>query len=231
MSRDRVALASRQNNPPSPFGTRRFAYTQPPRLIAQVLLGVFALGVAQAQETLTRTERPEVKPGDQWKYELRDKRTGAKVRDTVVAVTAVSATQIESIENGVAKVATRDLVVLKNSRLEYDVGYRWLSFPLEVGKAWDFKTQWKRLDGTGAGSTQMDVVVKGVEKVTTKAGEFNATRLEAKGYMNAGSGSYYNGRVVATYWYAPAAREIVKFEWQDKLDSTVTELIEVQLAP
>ena len=131
MSSDRVALVSQHNNPPSPVGMRHFAHKQLPRLIAQVLIGVFALGVAQAQDTLTRTERPEVKPGDQWKYELRDKRTGAKVRDTVVAVTAVSATQIDSIENGVAKVATRDLVVLKNSRLEYDVGYRWLSFPLE----------------------------------------------------------------------------------------------------
>ena len=222
MRSDRVALVSQQNTPPLAHGTRRCFYTDPSRFIAQVLLGLFALGVAQAQDTSPRTERPEVKPGDQWKHEIRDKRTGATLRDTVVAVTAVSATQIDSIENGVAKVATRDLVVLKNSRLEYDVGYRWLNFPLEAGKAWEFKTQWKRLDGTGAGSTQMDVVVKGVEKVTTKAGEFNAIRLEAKGYMNAGSGSYYNGRVVATYWYAPAAREIVKLEWQDKLDSTVT---------
>ena len=71
----------------------------------------------------------------------------------------------------------------------------------------------------------MDVVVNGFEKVTTKDGEFDAIRLEANGYMNAGSGSYYNGKVVATYWYALAAREIVKFEWQDKVNSAVTELM------
>ena len=119
MASDRSALTIQRGSPRPHRRTRRFGPAPLPRLTAPSLLAALAFGAARDQAPLTRAQLPAVKPDDQWKFELRDKRTCDNVRDTASAVTAVSATQIDSIENGAAKVATRDLVVLKNSDLDH----------------------------------------------------------------------------------------------------------------
>lgn len=190
----------------------------------------FGAVTAHAQGANVRAELPAVKVGDHWKIEVRDKLTNAVERTDDYVVTALTAAQIDLSVGGTDKaVWTSELTALDNPRLTYDPGYRWLNFPLEVGKAWDFKTQWKRKDGAGAGRSQMDVTVKAYEKVNVRAGEFDAYRIEGKGFMNIDGG--WSSRINVKYWYAPVARTMVRFEWEDKNNRTVYELVEVQLAP
>ena len=190
----------------------------------------FGAVTAHAQGANARAELPAVKVGDHWKIEVRDKLTNALERTEDYVVAASTAAQIDLSVGGTDKaVWTSELTPLDNPRLSWDPGYRWLNFPLEVGKEWDFKTQWKRKDGAGAGRSQMDVAVKAYEKVNVRAGEFDAYRIEGKGFMNI-DGSW-SSRVNVKYWYAPAARAMVRFEWEDKYNRTVNELVEVQLAP
>lgn len=206
------------------------------RLRRPLLLGAagavaFCSGSIRAQSVGLQAELPQLKVGDRWKLETRDKYTGAVEGASDLAVVAVSPTRINLTVNASGEaVWTPELTVLDKPSLTYDIGYRWLSFPLEVGKSWDFKTKWKRKDTGSNGVTQMDVVVKGVEKVSVKAGEFDAFRLEAKGYMNVYTNSSLSSSVTVNYWYAPAARHFVKMEWEDRVTKNVTELIEVQLA-
>lgn len=197
--------------------------------LSAVVTASFGAGTAQAQGTNSRAELPTVKVGDHWKTEVRDKLTNVVERTDDYVVTASTATQIDLSVGGTDRaVWTSELTPLDNPRLTSDPGYRWLNFPLEVGKSWDFKTQWKRKDGSGAGRSQMDVAVKAYEKVSVRAGEFDAYRVEGKGFMNVEGN--WSSSVNVKYWYAPAARGMVRFEWEDKRNRTVSELVEVQLA-
>jgi hypothetical protein len=195
-----------------------------------VAMAIVALHWVAAGSALAQADTPQVKVGDRWNVEVRDRSSGALLRSSERRVSAVDATHIELVDNGVPAVWTRDLTIKEDWRLSYDNGYRWLAFPLEVGKKWDFKTEWKRKDVQATGRTSMSVEVMGLEKVKVKAGEFDAIRVEAKGYLNADMAPRYTGRMSATYWYAPAARAIVKLEWTDKLDQTVSEVTDFALS-
>jgi len=78
------------------------------------------------------------------------------------------------------------------------------------------------------------VVVIGHEKVTVPAGEFDAFKLVAKGGLSGVSpiNSQYAGETTTTYWYAPAARTIVKsVSHNPYLGMSTVELVEFQLRP
>ncbi len=81
--------------------------------------------------------------------------------------------------------------------------------------------------------TECNVSVVGYEKVRVAAGEFDAFRLESKANF---SGIAPEGQVsgvgTMTYWYAPAARAIVKSEYRDQFVGLVTtELFDFKLQP
>jgi len=90
------------------------------------------------------------------------------------------------------------------------------------------------LKDTGVkGQQKYSVAVLAYEKVRVHAGEFDAFKLEAKGSF---SGMAYQGPVAGsssrTYWYAPAARAIVKQEINDVYRGQYgTELISYKLQP
>ena len=217
-----------------PCGRVFASFRSSPRRWLVPATALFCAGAAFAQVVGARAELPQVKVGDHWKFETRDKLTGAVQGTPDYVVTASSDTQIDLRvgRNGKA-VWTPELTALDSTRLSWEPGYRWLNFPLEVGKVWDFKTQWQRKDGSGSGRSQMDMVVKGYEKVSVRAGEFDAYRIEGTGFMNVEGTAIgnWNTRIVVKYWYAPAVRATVRFEWEEKSNRTVTELIEAQLAP
>ncbi len=184
---------------------------------------------AQAQSSASSTDKPELKVGDRWKTERRDPRTKVVQSTGELTVTTVAPTKIDASGSGGDVVMTPDLTVLSNPRLNYDTGYQFLSFPIQVGKKWEFKTAWQNKVSGSKGSTQMDVEVKSQERIKVAAGEFDAYRLEANGYMNLAGGN--NRRVNVIYWYAPQAKAIVRMEWNDRFDDYVSELIEFTPAP
>lgn len=160
----------------------------------------------------TTVPRPELKVGDRWKIERRDQFTKILESTTEEVVTAASPTRIEMTFNGVPGVVTPDLTQLDTPLVSNDTGYEFLRFPLELGKKWDFKTNWKNKATSSTGSTALDVQVLTQEQVTVQAGKFDAIKLRAIGYMYLGGG---RRNPTITYWYSPLAKRIVRLEWTD----------------
>jgi len=187
-------------------------------------------GTAQAKNK--DTERPDVKVGDRWVFVTRST-SGAKLEYAWV-VTSVSPTGIEGTENGKPLALTHDLNIIKSPQ-EENSDDRLLSFPLEVGKQWNYVDDYVVNDmtlGTLEGRGKRSVAVLGYEKVRVPAGEFDAFRLEAKGTWVSPQAPIAPGADYVTYWYAPAVRSIVKKERQSTgMPIYTTELVEFQLQP
>lgn len=98
----------------------------------------------------------------------------------------------------------------------------WRSWPLEIGKKWTFKADWKRADGM-TGTTKQDVEVLAYEEVTVPAGKFMAYKIEHRGFYNNSRG--YNGRQNDTFWYSPEARADVRHDRDDGYNLYTRELL------
>jgi len=180
-------------------------------------------GVASA----ARAERPDVKVGDEWKFAC------GWHNERLWVVTSVDQTGIKATENGKPLLLTPDLNVLESPRRK-DTDNQWLSFPLEVGKQWTADNNWQMCEFSGPEKVQVKVV--DYEKVTVPAGQFDAFRLEI-------TTSWTNetvrdsGANSGTYWYAPAARAIVKFNYKSSgcnsvcCASDACELVQSRLQP
>jgi hypothetical protein len=109
-----------------------------------------------------------------------------------------------------------------------------LSFPLEVGKRWRYATDWLFKPKGSKGRSIVDVAVVGYETITVPAGQFDAFKLSSKASLQGTSpiNSQYAGEVTRTYWYAPAARAIVRsVSHNPYLGPTSVDLVELQLQP
>lgn len=188
------------------------------------------LGAAQAQAGAPRAEAPSVKVGDRWKVVQTDRRTGLKENEFDRTVTAVTASLIEGTENGGKFVWTTDLNTLESSLVTLSGDPKQLSFPLEIGKKWDYKFTFANKLNAGKGRQQVEAQVVAYEKVKVPAGEFDAFKIEYKGFWNNDT-NRSSGRVKTTSWYAPAARSPVKVENDDGFNNWTRELVEIQLQP
>ena len=199
-------------------------------LLALLTLALVA-GPICAQSTPPKAELPLLKVGDRWKIEQRDRRTGAKGDEWVRSIATVSSQQIEGTENDSKMILTPELNIIESATTSA-VGepLKLLSFPLEVGKRWSVKTTGFNKVNQSRVRVQLSAEVVGYERIKMIAGEFDAFKLEAKGYWNNDT-SGGNGRVTYKYWYAPAARTIVKTELDDGYSPWIRELVEYQLQP
>lgn len=199
------------------------------KLAFAVALVATGLGSALAQSAADRAELPTLKVGDRWKYEQRDRRTGLKESEFDRRIVAVTAAGIEGTENDGKLVLTPDLNVVESSIGILTGDVRYLAFPLEVGKKWDFKFGRANKQTGASARWQVEAVVTAYEKVNVRAGEFDAFRIDYKGFWNSTSGR--NGRSIETVWYAPATRSVVKSEYDDTFNRNSRELVEFQLQP
>ena len=177
------------------------------RAVAAVV--VLALGATPA--LAQRIERPEVRAGDRWEYVvyLTDPSTVSK---RTVVVDAVTPTRIEATENGQPLVLTADMNTLDSPR-ERSSNPTLLRFPLAVGDHWTFASDYQYKPTGSTGRVVVDVIVVARERVAVPAGEFDAFKLEAKSQLGGRSpkGSRIDAESFTTYWYAPAARAVVKW--------------------
>ena len=105
-----------------------------------------------------------------------------------------------------------------------------LRFPLEVGKQWSAAGDYFLKDNGVRGTINGTRSVVGYEKVRVLAGEFDAFKLESTNDFKTDGG--LSGVSTRTYWYAPAARAIVKEVWRDPYRGVATiELVEFTLRP
>jgi hypothetical protein len=179
-----------------------------------------------------RAERPVVEVGDRWQF-VRYYSVASTTPNVTWEISSVTATEISGTENGEPLLMTPDLNVLESpaSKQSNPNGLR---FPLEVGKRWRFATDWLFKPKESRGSLLVDVEVVTHERVAVPAGEFEAFKLVSKGELSGTSpiNSQYVGVITTTYWYAPAARAIVKSVTHNPyLGLSTVEMVAYQLRP
>lgn len=192
-------------------------------------MAVLALAVVTGPALAQKADRPNVKVGDQWRFEvhLGTGPSTVKTQGLTQVITSVTPAGIECTDNGSKLVLTPDLNLIESSSSKHS-DMRLLSFPLEVGK------QWRSTDDTQEkilgyeGRTTWSVAVVGYEKVRVPAGEFDSFKLEAKGRWTLGA---HSGDITKTYWYAATVRAVVKSELEDTSGFTTSELAEFHLQP
>ena len=173
---------------------------------------------------------PDVRAGDQWKFAAYATVPSA-IPNRAWVITSVTAIVIEGTENGEPLLLTRELNVLESPRSK-ESNPKALDFPLEVGKRWQYESDWVFKPKAAKGGIKVEVTVVGHEKVKVPAGEFDAFKLTARGSLRGTSpvNSQYAGETTETYWYAPMARTIVKSVRHNPYLGTATvELVEFQL--
>lgn len=175
-----------------------------------------------------KADRPTVKAGDQWQFAM----TPSTGRNLEWVVKSVTAEGIKATENGEQLLLSRDLNVLASPRRK-DSNRRLLRFPLEVGKSWTYANSYLLKDTETTGRGKYSVVVLSYEKVQVPAGEFDAFKLESTGsFSRTSKAGPVSGLASTTYWYAPAARAIVKQENRDpSRGPSSIELVEFKLQP
>jgi len=199
-------------------------------MLAVAAAVVLALGTAPA--LAQRAERPQVRAGDRWEFAVYYTVPSTAPNRTWV-VSAVTPERIEGTENGEPLLLTADLNVVDSPR-EQSSNPTLLRFPLEVGRHWSFASDYLFKPKRSRGRTVTDVIVVAHERVAVAAGEFDAFKLVAKGSLHGTSpiNSQYGGETTETYWYAPAARAIVRsVRHNPYLGTSTVELVELQLRP
>ncbi len=104
-----------------------------------------------------------------------------------------------------------------------------LKFPMQIGSKQTVK---ERPWANGQGYDNVTCEVKGEEKVSVLAGNFDALRVVCSGFWTRIFEGSFSGRLNETIWYAPAISRTVKsqlnlFHSQGQLDTkTQTELVE-----
>lgn len=191
-----------------------------------------ALALCAGPSLAQSAERPGVRVGDRWSF-VEYYSVASVVPNRTWTITSVTPTGIEGTENGEPLRLTPELNVLDSPRSTAS-NPRALAFPLRVGKRWRFETDWLFKPKGSRGRTIVDVAVVGLEKVSVPAGAFDAYKLVAKGSLHGRSpiNSQYAGETSETYWYAPAARAVVKsVRHNPYLGTSTVELVEYRLQP
>jgi hypothetical protein len=178
-----------------------------PIALAACASGVQESTPASGAASTAKAERPDVKVGDRWVSACTQY---SKKFDVVTVVTSVDQSGIKGTQNGVPLVLTPDLNEIEGMRWSHSPDNRYFRFPLEVGKKWSDVEHWVDHSNSSEGSTKVNATVTSYEKVRVKAGEFDAFRIKWKGSWSANNDGA--GVSETTYWYAPAARGVVKSE-------------------
>jgi len=191
-------------------------------------LAFVVLAVLAAPALAQKAERPAVKAGDRWRFETRIDGAAVKWLAREWVVTSVTPLEIDGTENGKPLALTPNLNIIQ-SPSRTDTDRRLLNFPLQIGKRWRFSDEYTVTSIDVPSRSDYRVGVAGYEKVSVPAGDFDAFKLLAKGRWKAGG---LSGQTTLTYWYAPAARAIVKTEANDTVwGSRTSELAEYHLQP
>jgi hypothetical protein len=203
---------------------------------AALLLGcLIAPTVAQEATDTPTADAPVYRVGDTWTFSTAetDSQSGDTTVMTVMSVTE-NQTTIRASKNGGPSYEV-DLNnqgdMFRSGHTTWEPAIGWLSFPMMVGKSWDFHD----LKRTGSETRDTDEVVKVVafERVQVRAGTYDAYKIVIHGVSARHLGGGRAAQIHSTYWYAPSVRAIVKSEagWSGGGSDETNELTAVSLAP
>lgn len=203
-----------------------------PRVARVPRLALLAFTVVASPAIAQKADRPIVRAGDRWQFvEYYGTASTEPNRDWVV--TSVTPSRIEGTENGEPLVLNSELNVLESPRSK-NSNLQALSFPLEIGKQWQYAGEWVFKVTGSKGSSIIEVEVVDYERVNVPAGDFEAFKLMSKGSIRGVSAknSLIEAEVTSTYWYAPAARAIVKSIYRNPYIGVITvELVKFHHQP
>ncbi len=187
-----------------PKGCTEATAVAPAALIAAALLAFGGSVGAQS------ASKPDVRVGDRWQFSAYFS-VPSDVPNRTWEVTAITSAGIEGTEDGLPLLLTHELNVIDSPRTR-ESNPRLLSFPLSVGKRWRFASDWEFKPKRSKGTYLVNVEVVSFEQVSVPAGDFDAFKLTAREALSGTSpiGTNYAGEATRTYWYAPAARAVVK---------------------
>jgi hypothetical protein len=137
-----------------------------------------------------------------------------------------------SVATRYERLLTADLALIEGGGTENRPDDGALRFPLEVGKSWQHRyVRVLRRPKQQEFEVVVDAQVKSYERIIVPGGAFDAFRIESVSKTSSASVS----SVRATYWYAPAAKAIVKYHAEQSaispgLTATIAfELVELEL--
>ena len=162
---------------------------------------------------LAKVERAEPKVGNTWTYAVLDPLSRAQTSEFVVTTMSIDDSQIKtevktsSGSTGIS-ITDRDGRVIADTQRAYTPPKQTYSYPLEVGKKWEYSTTFPY---PACGTSRIDIKaeVVGWETVTVPAGTYRALRVDHSGYWN---NCYGSDRHTEKYWYVPALKADVKVE-------------------
>jgi hypothetical protein len=165
--------------------------------------------------------------GDTWEFVVYYA-APSRIPNRTWVITSIEGERLWGTENGDPLTLTNELNVVDSPR-QAETNPRLLSFPLTVGKRWQYTSNWLFKPKSSRGSITADVVVVAYEPIEVPAGRFESFKLQAVAELGGSSPSntFYAGQTTTTYWYAPAARAIVKSVHHNPYQgSTTVELVE-----
>jgi hypothetical protein len=186
---------------------------------AFVTLGASGSGAQVLEETATQStanklttskfDRPEWKPGYQWRYAWKSPgRNGTLTREIVreetfgdVAAYVMRVGKNESFY-------TKEVIGLLGTRaggkitLRRDAPYQPLSWPLQVGREWKNSYILERLEEKSSQRYDHRILVSKVETVQVPAGTHEALKIEVY--------DAYSGSLLNEYWYSPQVKWFVR---------------------
>lgn len=192
----------------------------------------------RARGTPTATA-PSYKVGDTWTFiwGRTGSRPGTPLVMTVIAVTETQTTMSSSWNGGRPKEVHYDNqgnLTRDGNGTTYEPSNGTLSFPMSVGKSWDFHHVRHFAFGTIDVSGHDEIVA--FERVQVLAGSFDAYKIVSHGVNAKQLDRLYDAPFTETYWYAPSVKEVIKSDYALYLDhqtllTRTSELSAFSLAP
>jgi len=191
---------------------------------SKLLAAIFLFATAPVSVMAQKAEMPEPKDfmaGDTWEWRRMDNRTN--VEEGRFSRSVVNQRGILEFQSERGTFYQFSNAFLGNPRQKKP----WRTWPLEIGKEWEYEEDW--IDGNRSGNTVQDAKVVAYEEVSVPAGKFMAFKIEYKGYYRNSQGG--SGRQADTYWYAPDVKADVKSVRDDGYNNWRRELVVYKRAP
>jgi hypothetical protein len=184
------------------------------------------------------TAAPSYKVGDTWTFiwGRTGSKPGAPLVLTVVAVTETQTTMSSSWNGRPPKEVDYDNqgnLTRDGNGTTYEPSNGYLSFPMTVGKSWDFHHVRRFIGGTLDVSGHDEIVA--FERVQVPAGSFDAYKIVSRGVNAKQLDRLYSAPFTETYWYAPSVKRVIKSEYalylNHQAQTQTNELSAFSLAP
>jgi hypothetical protein len=202
--------------------------------------GSLLANAAWAQD-MVAIERPVLRLGDSWTFRSldgwTDQETSRSANTLVAFENNLNVSRVKNLTSGEETTASANADWQPCRSMQNDTTVICtgpLKFPIAAG----YKHSFRKLPlGRGVVYADGDCEGRGMEKVKVPAGEFDAYRIECKGFWNLVVGGNASGTFQHTIWYAPAVRNQIRSVFEDRRpngqpnNKTITELVEYKPAP